>query len=38
VIGLEMASYFNSIGVKVTVVEMMDRIGGPTDLDTDVLL
>ena len=31
VIGLEMASYFNSIGTEVTVVEMMDRIGGPTD-------
>ena len=31
VIGLEMASYFNSIGSEVTVVEMMDRIGGPTD-------
>ena len=33
VIGLEMASYFNSIGTEVTVVEMLDRIGGPTDLD-----
>ena len=31
VIGLEMASYFNSVGSEVTVVEMMDRIGGPTD-------
>ena len=31
VIGLEMASYFNSAGSEVTVVEMMDRIGGPTD-------
>ena len=38
VIGLEMASYFNSIGVKVTVVEMMDRIGGPTDLDMTKIL
>ena len=33
VIGLEMASYFNSIGTDVTVVEMLDRIGGPTDID-----
>ena len=31
VIGLEMASYFNSIGTKVTVIEMLDHIGGPTD-------
>ena len=31
VIGLEMASYFNSIGSKVTVIEMLDHIGGPTD-------
>ena len=33
VIGLEMASYFNSIGVKVTVIEMLDHIAGPTDSD-----
>lgn len=31
VIGLEMASYFNSIGSKVTVIEMLDKIGGPID-------
>jgi dihydrolipoamide dehydrogenase len=31
VIGLEMASYFNSVGAKVTVVEMLNKIGGPTD-------
>lgn len=31
VIGLEMASYFNSCGCKVTVVEMLDRVGGATD-------
>ncbi|MDD4772480.1 MAG: dihydrolipoyl dehydrogenase [Eubacteriales bacterium] len=31
VIGLEMASYFNSAGSKVTVVEMLDHIAGPTD-------
>lgn len=39
VIGLEMASYFNSCGCKVTVVEMMDRIGGTTDKKiADILL
>jgi dihydrolipoamide dehydrogenase len=26
-----MASYFNSAGSKVTVVEMLDKIGGPID-------
>ncbi len=31
VIGLEMASYFNSVGSKVTVIEMLDKIAGPTD-------
>ena len=30
-IGLEMASYFNSAGSDVTVVEMLDRIGGRID-------
>ena len=38
VIGLEMASYFNSVGTKVTVVEMMDRIAGQTDLEISNLL
>ncbi len=33
VIGLEMACYFATIGVKVTVIEMMDKIAGPTDKD-----
>lgn len=33
VIGLEMACYFASVGVKVTVVEMMPKIAGPTDAD-----
>ncbi len=33
VIGLEMACYFASVGVKVTVIEMMDKIAGPTDAD-----
>ena len=31
VIGLELASYFRSAGSDVTVVEMLDRIGGPAD-------
>ncbi len=39
VIGLEMACYFATIGVKVTVIEMMDKIAGPTDKDIcDVLM
>ncbi|MBE6632213.1 MAG: dihydrolipoyl dehydrogenase [Ruminococcaceae bacterium] len=33
VIGLEMASYFNSVGSKVTIVEMLDHIAGNTDKD-----
>ena len=33
VIGLEMASYYNSVGSNVTVIEMLDHIGGPTDAD-----
>ncbi|MCL1858783.1 MAG: dihydrolipoyl dehydrogenase [Oscillospiraceae bacterium] len=31
VVGLEMASYFNSVGSKVTVIEMLDKIGGQID-------
>lgn len=31
VIGLEMACYFASVGVKVTVIEMMPKIAGSTD-------
>ena len=38
VIGLEMASYFNSVGVKVTVVEMLDHIAGPTDGEISKIL
>lgn len=34
VIGLEMASYFNSAGSKVTVIEMLDHIAG--DIDSDI--
>ncbi|NLO40344.1 MAG: dihydrolipoyl dehydrogenase [Ruminiclostridium sp.] len=38
VIGLEMASYFNSAGCKVTVVEMLDHIAGPTDREISSIL
>jgi len=38
VIGLEMASYFNSVGAKVYVVEMMDHIAGAVDRDISKLL
>ncbi len=38
VIGLEMASYFNSIGSKVTVIEMMNKIAGPTDAEISKIL
>ena len=38
VIGLEMASYFNSIGCKVTVIEMLDKIAGPTEGEISALL
>ncbi|MBR2080024.1 MAG: dihydrolipoyl dehydrogenase [Oscillospiraceae bacterium] len=33
VIGLEMACYFATIGSKVTIIEMMPKIAGPTDAD-----
>jgi len=39
VIGLEMASYFAMIGVPVTVIEMLDKIAGPTEREiSDILL
>jgi len=38
VIGLEMASYFNSIGSSVTVIEMLDKIAGPTDAEISSIL
>lgn len=38
VIGLEMASYFNTAGSKVTVVEMLDHIAGYTDRELAVIL
>lgn len=38
VIGMEMASYFNSAGSKVTVIEMLDHIGGPLDGEISQIL
>lgn len=38
VIGLEMASYFNSVGSHVTVIEMLDKIAGPTDAEISKIL
>lgn len=38
VIGLEMGSYFALAGSDVTVVEMLDNIGGPLDLEISSLL
>ncbi len=38
VIGLEMASYFNSVGSDVYVVEMMDHIAGATDREISTML
>lgn len=38
VIGMEFASFFCSLGVKVTVVEMMDEILGGMDKDMSALL
>ena len=38
VIGLEMASYFSSVGTEVTVVEMLDKIAGPTEKECSSIL
>jgi len=38
VIGLEMASYFNAIGSKVTVIEMLDHIAGAADRELTEIL
>lgn len=38
VIGLEMASYFSSVGSKVVVIEMMNKIAGPTDAEISGIL
>jgi len=37
-VGLEMASYFASAGSAVTVIEMLDAVGGPIDRDIAVIL
>ena len=38
VIGLEMASYFSSVGSQVTVVEMLEKIAGPTEAEISSIL
>ena len=38
VIGLEMASYYNSAGSSVTVIEMLDHIAGATDAEISDIL
>ncbi|MBM7582033.1 dihydrolipoamide dehydrogenase [Caldicoprobacter guelmensis] len=38
IIGLEMASYFNSAGSKVTIIEMLDHIGGSIDREISQIL
>jgi len=38
VIGMEFASFYNSLGVKVHVVEMLDKILGPMDRELSDLL
>ena len=38
VIGMEFASFFNSIGTKVTVVEMLPKILGPIDDEISAML
>ena len=38
VIGLEMAAYYAAVGSKVTVIEMLDHIAGPTDREISSML
>lgn len=38
VIGLEMASYYASAGSKVTIIEMLNKIAGPTDAEISTIL
>ncbi len=38
VIGLEMANYFCDVGVQVSVVEMLSKVAGPTDVEISALL
>ena len=33
VIGLEMAAYYSAVGVRVTVIEMLEKIAGATDAE-----
>ena len=38
VIGMEFASFFNSLGVEVTVIEMLDEILGGMDKELSAML
>ncbi len=38
VIGMEFASFFNSLGTKVTIIEMMDEILGGMDVEMSAML
>lgn len=38
VIGFEMAAYFQEVGSKVTVIEMLDKVLGPNDREVSQLL
>ena len=38
VIGLEMAAYYAAVGSKVTVIEMLPHIAGPTDREIGLML
>ena len=38
VIGIEFASFFNSLGVEVTVIEMLDEILGGMDKELSAML
>lgn len=38
VIGMEFASFFNSLGTKVTVIEMLGKILGPMDTEMSAML
>lgn len=38
VIGLEMASYYNSVGSQVTVIEMQNKVAGATDHEISQIL
>ena len=38
VIGMEFASFFNSMGTEVHVVEMLDKILGPMDRELSEML